>query len=135
MHNIDQGVHDALKVPITIISDTDIAYCTAHWMGQQKYKVPHATCRELTEEGKMFKDTLQRIIFTARFEVAMPPKCEQVLKHFHPVIVGLHYQTALLQPHYHLNNNKDNLGMNLSKHSVNECKPSLLLTVDCHYQQ
>ena len=78
MHNIDQGVHDALKVPITIISDADIAYYTAHWMGQQKYKVPHATCRELTEEGKMFKDTLQRIIFTARFEEAMPPKCKLI---------------------------------------------------------
>ena len=33
---------------------------------------------------------------------------------FHHAI-GLHNQMALLQPHYHLNNNKDNPEMNLSK--------------------
>ena len=34
---------------------------------QQQYKAPYATRRGLTEEGKVFKDILQRIIFPARF--------------------------------------------------------------------
>ena len=74
--NIDQGMCDALKVPITIVSNADIAYSTTHWTGQWQYRVSYATWRELTEEGKVFKDILQRIKFPARFEEAMPPKCE-----------------------------------------------------------
>ena len=49
--------------------------------------------------------------------------------------VGLHYPMALLQPHYHLNSNKDNLEVNLSEQSVKECKPSLILMIDSHHQQ
>ena len=67
---------DALKVPITVVSNADFTSCATCWTGQQKHKAPYATWRELTEEGKVFKDILQRIIFPARFEDAMPPKCE-----------------------------------------------------------
>ena len=37
MHDIDQGVHDTLKVPITIISDADITHCETQWMGQWQH--------------------------------------------------------------------------------------------------
>ena len=50
--------------------------CATHWMGKQKYKPRYATWRGLTEEVKVFKDILQRIIFPARFEDAMPAECE-----------------------------------------------------------
>ena len=41
---------------------------------------------------------------------------------------------ALLQPHYHMNNNNDRPEMNRSKQSVKECNPSLLLMFDSHHQ-
>ena len=49
--------------------------------------------------------------------------------------VGLHYQMALLQCHYHLNNHKDNSEAHLSEQSVKECNSSLLLMIDSHHQQ
>ena len=49
--------------------------------------------------------------------------------------VGSHKQMALLQPHYHLNNHKDNLEVHLSKEAVKEQNLSLLLTIDSHHQQ
>ena len=49
--------------------------------------------------------------------------------------VGLHNQTALLQPHYHLNNHKDNPEVHLSEQSVKEHDSSHLLTIDSHHQQ
>ena len=76
VHNIDQGMHNALKVPITIISNAHIDSCATCWMGEQKYKPQYATWRGLTEEAKVFKDILQRVIFTARFEDAMTGECE-----------------------------------------------------------
>ena len=68
MHDVDQGMHNALKVPITIVNNAHINSCTTHWTGEQKYKPQYATWRGLTEEAKVFKDILQRIIFPARFE-------------------------------------------------------------------
>ena len=64
-------MRDTLKVPITIISDADITYCKTCWMGQWRQQVPHATWRELVEQGEAFKDIMQRIIFPARFEDTM----------------------------------------------------------------
>ena len=157
---------DTLKVPITIISFADITSCTTCWTGQWKYKVPYATWMELTEEGKVFKDVQQTIIFPARFGDAMPPECEiiciwyegtkRILTYVifngqYPRVqldcsffysyesqqecVGSHNQMALLQPHYHLNNNKYNLEIYLSKQSVKEHNSSLLLMIDSHHQQ
>ena len=75
---LDQGMHDDLKVPITVISDADIARCENLWMGQLRHQVPHATWRELIEQGEGCKDTMQRIIFPARFEDAMPSECRVI---------------------------------------------------------
>ena len=47
-------------------------------MGQWRHQVPHATWRELIEQGEAFKDIIQRIIFPARFEDAMPSECEVI---------------------------------------------------------
>ena len=69
---------NTLKVPITVMSDTDIAHCETHWMGQQRHWVPYATWRELIEQGEVFKDRMQRIAFPARFEDALPSECEVV---------------------------------------------------------
>ena len=71
-HDINQGVHNALKVPITIVSDADIARCENHWVTKWSHQVPHATWGELTEQGEAFKDIMQRIIFLARFEDSTP---------------------------------------------------------------
>ena len=49
--------------------------------------------------------------------------------------VGCQCRVALLQPHSHLNNRKNNLEVNLSEQSVKECNSSLLLTIDSHHQQ
>ena len=54
-HNVNQGMCDTLKVPITTISDANIASCTTHWMGKWKYKAPYATWMELTEEGNFLR--------------------------------------------------------------------------------
>ena len=50
-------------------------------------------------------------------------------------VVGYQYRVALLLPHSHLNNRKNNLGVNLSEQSVKECNSSVLLTIDYHHQQ
>ena len=68
---------NASNSPITVVSNADIAYCATCWTGQWQDKAPYATWREHTEEGKVFKDILQRIIFPARFEDTIPPKCKK----------------------------------------------------------
>ena len=61
-------MHDALKAPITVISDTDIVRCENCWVGEQRPQVPHATWGELIEQVEALKDIMERIIFTIRFE-------------------------------------------------------------------
>ena len=38
--------------------------------------VPHETIWELSKQGKLFKDILQRVILPAQFEDATPSECE-----------------------------------------------------------
>ena len=71
-------MHNDLGVLITVISDADIRRCKTCWMGQQRHQVPHATWRELIEQGDAFKDIMQRIIFPARFEDATPSECKVI---------------------------------------------------------
>ena len=78
MHDINQGMCNAFKVPITVISNADIAICKNHWVGQWSHQVPHATCRELNEQGEVLKDIMQRIISPARFEDSMPSECKVI---------------------------------------------------------
>ena len=70
--NVNQGVCHALEVPITIVNEAHIDSCITCWMGEQKDKPQYGTWRGLTDEAKVFKDILQRIIFPVRFEDAMP---------------------------------------------------------------
>ena len=72
--DFDQGVHDTLVVPITVVSNADINHCEAIYVGQQQHLVPHETWKELDQQGRVLRDVLQRIIFPARFEDATPPK-------------------------------------------------------------
>ena len=67
---------DRLVVPTTGMSDTNLNHCKAIYINMQQDQVPHETFRELSEQGKVFKDILQRIILTARFEDTTPPKCK-----------------------------------------------------------
>ena len=69
-------MHNALKVPITVINEAHIESCVTCWTGEWKYKPQYATWRGLTEETKVFKYILQRIIFPARFEDATPAECK-----------------------------------------------------------
>ena len=77
-HDVNQGMHEILVVPITIMSDADMNHCEAIYLGQWQHQDPHETWKELFQQGKVFKDILQRIIFPARFEDAMPPECKGI---------------------------------------------------------
>ena len=78
MCKVDQGMHDALRVHITVVDDADITYCETWWMGQWQHQVPHGTWRELIEQGEVLMDILQRIIFSVRFEDARPSECKVI---------------------------------------------------------
>ena len=41
-----------------------------------QHQVPLETFKELSKQGELFKDILQRVILPAQFEVATPPECE-----------------------------------------------------------
>ena len=57
-------MHDTLVVPTTVLSDADLNHCIAIYIGWQQHQVPHETFRELSKEGKLFKDIFQIIILT-----------------------------------------------------------------------
>ena len=59
-----------------MLNGEQLAICWLWTTSSPPHQVPHKTSRELSEQGKVFKDILQRIILTARFEDATPPKCE-----------------------------------------------------------
>ena len=42
----------------------------------QQCQVPHKTFKELSQQGELFKDILQRIILPAQFKAATASKCE-----------------------------------------------------------
>ena len=70
---------NTLKVPITIVSDADITYCEICMMGQSRgIKFHMQRGGELIEQEEAFMDVMQRIIFPARFEDAMPSKCKVI---------------------------------------------------------
>ena len=76
---------DTLVVPTTILSDADLNHCIAVYISLQQHQVPHETFKELSKQGKLLKDLLQRIILTARFEDATPPESKII----HMLIAGL----------------------------------------------
>ena len=43
-----------------------------------QHQVPYRTFRELSEQGELFKDILQRVILPAQFKAATPSECESL---------------------------------------------------------
>ena len=41
-----------------------------------QHQVPEGTFRELSEQGELFKDMLQRVILPAQFEAATQSECK-----------------------------------------------------------
>ena len=67
---------EALKVPITVINEAHIDSSITQWNVSRSINLNMHHGGGLLEEVKVFKDILQRIIFPARFEDAMPDECE-----------------------------------------------------------
>ena len=93
MSNVNQGMHNILKMPITIVSNADITNCKTLWMGQWRHRVPYAIWRKLTEQGHVFTEKLKRTIFPARFENAMPSECEVICMWYDRINRALTYVT------------------------------------------
>ena len=62
-------------------------------MSQWRHQVPHVTWRELIEQGEVFKDIMQRIIFPARFEDATPSECDVICFWYEGTMRTLTYVT------------------------------------------
>ena len=71
-------MHDTFVIPITIISDANLNHCKTLYLGQWQHQVQHEALNECCKQGKVFRDILQRIILTARFEDTTPPECEVI---------------------------------------------------------
>ena len=65
IHNVDQDVCNGLAVPTTNLSKCDINGCIGEYVTKQQHQVPHKTFKELSPQGELFKDILQRIILPA----------------------------------------------------------------------
>ena len=63
--DIDQGIHDALVEPTTDLSDGNLNFCIRRYIKPWQHQVPHETIRELSEQGQLFKDILQRVLLPA----------------------------------------------------------------------
>ena len=59
----------------TYLNDGNLNFCVHRYIKLQLHQVPHETIRELSKQGKLFKDILQRVILPARFEDARPSGC------------------------------------------------------------
>ena len=51
--------------PLSPTCNADLNWCIAIYISLWQHQVPHETFRELSEQGELFKDILQRIILTA----------------------------------------------------------------------
>ena len=63
--DVDRGMHDTLVVPTTNLSNANLNHCVAIYICLQQHQVLDETFRELSGQGKLFKDILQRIILAA----------------------------------------------------------------------
>ena len=55
MHDINRGMHNALKVPISVVSEADIMRSKNCCEGQWSHQVPHATWGNLVNKGKYLR--------------------------------------------------------------------------------
>ena len=149
--------------PTTDLNDGNLNFCICRYIKLWQYQVPDETSMELSEQGELFKDILQRVILTAQLEDATPSefkiicmwidglKDEVTWVMFNgcresrlkldccPVYPGMRVgvcctSVALLQPHFHLNQKTNNQEVNLSEQSVKEHNSPLLFTIDSHHQ-
>ena len=74
--NIDQDICDALVVPTTNLNEDGINCCICRYLTMQQHQIPEGTFRELSEQGDVFKDILQRVILPAQFKAATPSECK-----------------------------------------------------------
>ena len=69
---------NALAVPTTDLNEGDINHCIGKYITMQQHQVPYQAFKELSEQGELFKDILQRVILPAQFEAATPSECEAI---------------------------------------------------------
>ena len=62
--------------PTTVISDADLNHCVRRYIDLQWHQVPHETSKELSKQGELFNNILQRVILTAQFKDSTPFKCK-----------------------------------------------------------
>ena len=91
-HNVNRGVCDALVVPTTDLNDGDINHCVSRYVTMWQHQVPYRTFKELSEQGELLKDILQRVILPAQFEAATPSECKVI----HMWIEGLKNAAAYI---------------------------------------
>ena len=60
-------MHNALVVPTTDLNKGDINCCICGYIIMWQHQVPEGTFREMSEQGELFKDILQRVILPAQF--------------------------------------------------------------------
>ena len=61
-------MRDALAVPTTDLNESDIDRCISGYGTMWKHQVTYGTYKQLSEQGELFKDILQRVILLAQFE-------------------------------------------------------------------
>ena len=67
---------DALVVPTSDLNKDDINHFISEYISMWQHQVPYRSFKELCEQGKVFKDILQRVILPTQFEAATSSKCE-----------------------------------------------------------
>ena len=61
--------------PTTNLNDGNLNCCICRYVKLQQHQVLHETIRELSKQGELSKDILQRVILPAQFEDATPSEC------------------------------------------------------------
>ena len=63
-------------VPTTDLNAGNINCCICRYITTRPHQVPEGTFKELSEQGELFENILQRVILQAKFEAATSSKCE-----------------------------------------------------------
>ena len=63
-------------IPTTNLNEGDINCCINRYVNMWQHHVPDGTFKELSKQGELFKDILQRVILPAQYKAATPSKCE-----------------------------------------------------------
>ena len=71
-------MHDALAVPTPNLNKGNINCCISRYVTMWQHQVPYGTFMELSKQGELFKDILQRVILPAQFKAATPSECKVI---------------------------------------------------------